>query len=122
MVVCGRREKLPIFPLGGVVALPASDVPLQIFEARYRVLFSTLLAGADGIDDGLVSREKAWCGSRRFGMVFFDSQASGIASVGTVLQIERHVTLDDGRLLVENVGAERFRCGATQAPCGGSRE
>ena len=32
----------------GMVALPASDVPLQIFEARYRVLFSTLLAGEEG--------------------------------------------------------------------------
>jgi Lon protease-like protein len=30
------------------VALPQAAVPLHIFEARYRVLFSTLLAGADG--------------------------------------------------------------------------
>ena len=29
------------------VAFPSSSVPLQIFEARYRVLFSTLLAGGD---------------------------------------------------------------------------
>lgn len=43
----GTRERLPIFPLG-IVALPAADVPLQIFEARYRVLFSTLMAGAPG--------------------------------------------------------------------------
>ena len=43
----GTREKLPIFPLS-MVALPAADVPLQIFEARYRVLFATLLAGAQG--------------------------------------------------------------------------
>jgi ATP-dependent Lon protease len=43
----GTREKLPIFPLS-MVALPAADVPLQIFEARYRVLFATLLAGAKG--------------------------------------------------------------------------
>jgi hypothetical protein len=32
----------------GMVALPAADVPLQIFEARYRVLFNTLLDGEEG--------------------------------------------------------------------------
>ena len=62
---------LPIFPLGGLVAFPHADVPLNIFEARcaiailllflrtlapyhslwparYRVLFSTLLSGEEG--------------------------------------------------------------------------
>ncbi len=29
-------------------ALPAAQIPLRIFEARYRVLFSTLLSGAEG--------------------------------------------------------------------------
>ena len=45
--VPGTKEKIPIFPLSSV-ALPAAEFPLQIFEARYRVLFSTLLAGAEG--------------------------------------------------------------------------
>jgi Lon protease-like protein len=36
----GTREKLPIFPLG-IVALPAADVPLQIFEVRCLVGLST---------------------------------------------------------------------------------
>lgn len=103
-----KRERLPIFPLS-IVALPAADVPLQIYEARYRVLFSTLLAGAEGVEEGLVSTDKPWCGSRRFGMVFYDSQQGGVSSVGTVLKIKRHVNLDDGRILVENVGQERFR-------------
>eukprot|EP00887_Chlorella_sp_A99_P005355 scaffold1.g5355.t1 len=54
-----KRERLPIFPLS-IVALPAADVPLQIYEARYRVLFSTLLAGAEGVEEGLVSTDKPW--------------------------------------------------------------
>lgn len=45
--LAGTREKIPIFPLSSV-ALPAAEFPLQIFEARYRVLFSTLLAGSEG--------------------------------------------------------------------------
>ena len=38
------------------VAFPSSTVPLQIFEARYRVLFSTLLAG----DDKCVTLRRYW--------------------------------------------------------------
>ena len=38
-------ELLPIFPLG-MVALPASQCPLHIFEARYRVLFR-YVSGSD---------------------------------------------------------------------------
>ena len=34
----------------GMVALPGSEVPLQIFEARYRVLFHTLLSGSPECD------------------------------------------------------------------------
>lgn len=103
-----KLQRLPIFPLG-LVALPGTSVPLQIFEARYRVLFSTLLDGSDGIDEGLVSPDKPWRGSRRFGMVLYDSNAGGLATVGTVLEIIEHSTIDDGRLLVQTVGRERFK-------------
>lgn len=101
-------ELLPIFPLG-MVALPASQCPLHIFEARYRVLFSTLLDGDADIDQGLVSDDKPWKGTRRFGMAYYDQQAGGLASIGTVLEIREHSTMEDGRMLIENVGRERFK-------------
>ncbi|EFN59067.1 hypothetical protein CHLNCDRAFT_137801 [Chlorella variabilis] len=104
----GTRETLPIFPLS-IVALPAADVPLQIFEARYRVLFSTLMAGAKGVDEGLVNTEKPWCGSRLFGMAFYDPQSQGLASIGTLLEITDHANLEDGRMIVNNVGRQRFK-------------
>lgn len=91
-----------------MVAFPHADVPLHIFEARYRVLFSTLLQGDDGIDEGLVSAEKPWAGTRSFGLSWSDG-AGGVAGVGTRLSIKRHATLPDGRLFVESVGVERFR-------------
>jgi Lon protease-like protein len=104
-----QEDVLPIFPLG-IVALPASQCPLHIFEARYRVLFSTLIANeAEGIDQGLVSPDKPWKGTRRFGMAYYDQQAGGLASVGTVLEIQEHSTMDDGRMLIENIGRERFK-------------
>ena len=62
-----RRGTLPIFPLN-VVAFPASPCPLHIFEARYRVLFSTLLKGADDLEEGLIQDDKDFAGTRRFGM------------------------------------------------------
>lgn len=99
---------MPIFPLG-IVALPASQCPLHIFEARYRVLFSTLLDGDAGIDQGLVSPDKPWKGTRKFGMAYYDQQAGGLASIGTVLEIREHSTMDDGRMLIENIGRERFK-------------
>lgn len=103
-----EEHLLPIFPLG-IVALPASQCPLHIFEARYRVLFSTLLDGDGGIDEGLVSPDKPWKGTRKFGMAYYDQQAGGLASVGTVLEIQEHSTMDDGRMLIENIGRERFK-------------
>jgi len=103
-----EEHLLPIFPLG-IVALPAAQCPLHIFEARYRVLFSTLLDGDGGIDEGLVSPDKPWKGTRKFGMAYYDQQAGGLASVGTVLEIQDHSTMDDGRMLIENIGRERFK-------------
>ena len=44
---------MPIFPLD-VVALPMFEIPLHIFEARYRALFNTLLHGNEGLDDTMI--------------------------------------------------------------------
>uniref|UniRef100_A0A1D1ZSW8 Lon N-terminal domain-containing protein n=2 Tax=Auxenochlorella protothecoides TaxID=3075 RepID=A0A1D1ZSW8_AUXPR len=101
-----RRESLPIFPLRKVT-FPETALPLQIFEARYRVLFSTLLAGADGLEEGLISEDKPWVGTRRFGTTFV--LEDGISSVGTLLEITRHRRLDDGRILISTKGRQRFK-------------
>lgn len=62
---------------------------------------------ACSLEDGLINPEKPWCGTRRFGMSFFDPQSSGLASVGTVLEIQEHQRLPDGRLVVQNIGERR---------------
>eukprot|EP01024_Parvocaulis_polyphysoides_P006400 TRINITY_DN11708_c0_g1_i2.p1 TRINITY_DN11708_c0_g1~~TRINITY_DN11708_c0_g1_i2.p1 ORF type:complete len:293 (-),score=25.67 TRINITY_DN11708_c0_g1_i2:250-1128(-) len=102
----GQVQQLPVFPLG-LVAFPGADVPLQIFEARYRVLFNTLLAGQKDIDELLVQEESPFKGSQKFGLNFMSER--GLVEVGTTLQIQEHTTLDDGRLLVVNKGVERYR-------------
>ncbi|GIL62171.1 hypothetical protein Vafri_16436 [Volvox africanus] len=109
----GTRKQLPIFPLN-VVALPCATVPLMIFEARYRVLFNTILAGEPGVEDGLVQSDSPFCGSRRFGMCYVDgradpSGASRMASVGTTLEVVDFAHVQDGRIFVTSKGRERFR-------------
>ncbi|GLI60943.1 hypothetical protein VaNZ11_003181 [Volvox africanus] len=109
----GTIKQLPIFPLN-VVALPCATVPLMIFEARYRVLFNTILAGESGVEDGLVQSDSPFCGSRRFGMCYVDgradpSGASRMASVGTTLEIVDFAHVQDGRIFVTSKGRERFR-------------
>ncbi|GAX85660.1 hypothetical protein CEUSTIGMA_g13075.t1 [Chlamydomonas eustigma] len=101
------RKTLPIFPLS-VVALPAATVPLMIFEARYRVLFNTLLSGMEGIEEGLVQTESPWCGSKRFGMCYVDNEGR-MASVGSTLEISEFANVPDGRLFITSKGKERFR-------------
>ncbi|KAK9863905.1 hypothetical protein WJX84_003410 [Apatococcus fuscideae] len=87
--------------------MPSVIVPLNIFEARYRVLFNTLLAGAEGLEEGLVNHQSPFCGSRIFGMCWATSQ--GLTSVGTTLHIDNHRVQPDGRMLVTTKGRERFQ-------------
>lgn len=47
---CTGSSQNPVNVHAGMVALPAADFPLQIFEARYRVLFHTLLDGEEGCE------------------------------------------------------------------------
>jgi Lon protease-like protein len=101
-------RRLPIFPLG-IVAFPTAHVPLTIFEARYRVLFSTLLAGDEGIDNDLVQEDSEFKGSRQFGMSYCSPETGGVAEIGTVLEVTGHQPFDDGRLLVNTRGTQRFR-------------
>lgn len=107
VVLAGVKKELPIFPLG-LVAFPVASVPLRIFEARYRVLFHTLLDGSSGIDEGLVVKDSPFCGTKRFGMCFID-QSGRLATTGTTLEIQEHISDDEGRMFITNKGVERFR-------------
>jgi len=102
-----EQVALPIFPLGNV-AMPCGSMPLHIFEARYRVLFATLLEGSEGVNTDLVDVESPFKGTRRFGMCWLNGQGS-MAATGTELHIDAHQMLPDGRMLVESTGRRRFR-------------
>jgi ATP-dependent Lon protease len=83
-------EEIGLFPLG-LVLLPSEQVPLHIFEPRYRELI------AECLDAG-----------EPFGIVFADDD--GLRRVGTLASVvEVTDRFDDGRLNVVVEGGDRFR-------------
>jgi Lon protease-like protein len=85
-----RPDRIPLFPLN-VVLLPGAELPLHIFEPRYRHMVQDCL-----------------CDRSEFGMLL--SVPSGVARVGCTAEItevlERH---KDGRLDIVTVGRAPFR-------------
>lgn len=87
---------MPMFPVGSVL-FPRGVLSLQVFEPRYRELVSDVLAG-----DG------------RFGVVLIErgSDVGGgdvRANIGTIARIAQKGTLEDGRIILLNVGTERIK-------------
>jgi Lon protease-like protein len=81
---------LPLFPLS-VVLLPATPIPLHIFEERYKTMFSELLP------------EK-----KEFGIVL--AKDEGIMQIGCAAKVERVLErYPDGKLDLIAVGQRRFR-------------
>lgn len=94
----GSMTRLPMFPLGMVV-LPRSGVPLQVFEPRYVQMIRDLLASDDDPAFGSVLIERGH-------EVGGDDERSGI---GTLVRVADMSVTPDGRYLVAGVGVERIR-------------
>ena len=74
---------MPMFPLGSVL-FPGAVLPLQVFEPRYQALVADLEAAEVGGGD-----ERA--------------------DIGTVAEVVRSGTAEDGRILLVTVGRQRIR-------------
>ena len=85
-------RELPLFPLSEVVLFPGNQLPLQIFEPRYRIMMNTILQ-SDG----------------RFGVLMVDPTQGRIANVGCCAEVVQHQRLPDDRLKVLTLGQQRFR-------------
>lgn len=83
-------DEIGLFPLG-IVLLPGEQVPLHIFEPRYRELIG------ECVDE-----------QREFGLVLADDE--GMRAVGTTAAVvEVLERFDDGRFDIVVEGRERFR-------------
>src|SRR5207344_960868 len=82
--------EIGLFPLG-IVLLPTEQVPLHIFEPRYRELI------AECLQDG-----------QPFGLVYADDD--GLRRTGTLARVVEVVErFEDGRLNIVVEGGDRFR-------------
>lgn len=85
-----------MFPIGAVL-FPRGILPLQVFEPRYKALVADIIET-----------------NHRFGVVLIErgSDVGGNdirTSVGTVAEVVQMGELEDGRILLINVGRERIR-------------
>src|SRR5215510_7584196 len=94
-IMRGART-LPMFPLGTVL-FPHAQLPLHVFEPRYRALAESCLAGDGEFGVVLIERgSEVGGGDTRF-------------AVGTVARILAAGRLPDGRYLLATEGTHRLR-------------
>ena len=91
-----RILRVPIFPLAGAVLFPRSQIPLHIFEPRYREMVHDAIDGAGQI--GMIQPLR----------LDDDNKAPlyGVGCIGEIVGIEE---LDDGRFNIVLLGTNRFR-------------
>lgn len=92
-------RRFPIFPLRGVLVFPGLQLPLHIFEPRYRAMLAHALAG-----DRLVGMVQPRAPASRVD----DSQAD-VFVTGCLGRIVETQALDDGRSNIVLSGLARFR-------------
>src|SRR6266436_7061778 len=96
---CQRRNRmaieLPLFPLS-IVLFPGEELPLHIFESRYRLMINECY-----------EQEKP------FGVVLVQPESDFLQeepySVGTMAEIKALDRLEDGRMNLIAKGTRRFR-------------
>jgi len=92
----GRTLTILIFPLSGAILFPRSQLPLHIFEPRYREMVRDVIDGVGRI--GMIQPLR----------IDDDNMAPlyGVGCVGEIVGIEE---LEDGRFNIVLLGSNRFR-------------
>ena len=89
-----RPARVPLFPLAGAILFPRAQLPLHIFEDRYRAMVEDALAGAG-----------------RIAMIqpIEESEHPALYKVGCVGELVGVEELEDGRFNIMLLGSNRFR-------------
>jgi uncharacterized protein len=98
-------ERLPVFPLTGVLLLPGTVLPLHIFEPRYRNMIEDAL-GADRIF-GMIQPFAPHHDNRP--LPGAEKEAPDLYKVGCAGYIDTCEKLPDGRFFIQMKGVNRFR-------------
>ena len=86
--------RLPIFPLAGAILFPRAQLPLHIFEERYRTMVEDALAGGGRI--AMIQPAE-------------EGDGTGLYKVGCVGELVGVEELEDGRFNIMLMGSNRFR-------------
>lgn len=89
--------RVPIFPLAGALLFPGAQLPLHIFEPRYRAMVRDALDG-----DKLIAMVQPRPGPE-------DDETPALFDVGCIGRIEACEELADGRYNIVLEGLSRFR-------------
>jgi Lon protease-like protein len=90
-----KPARVPIFPLAGAILFPRAQLPLHIFEERYRAMIEDALAGSGRIAMIQPSDE--------------NGERPDLYRVGCIGELVGVEELDDGRYNVMLLGSSRFR-------------
>ena len=90
----GGLLRVPIFPLAGAVLFPRAQLPLHIFEPRYRAMVRDALAGDQQI--AMVQPRDS-------------AEPPALFPIGCIGRIVGSEELDDGRFNIVLEGVSRFR-------------
>ena len=85
-------DKIPVFPLSGVIYFPKTNLPLNIFEERYLKL----------VND-------AYNNDKLMGMVQSKKGNDSVYDVGCLGKISDYQKSRDGRILINLTGISRFK-------------
>lgn len=89
-----KPVRIPLFPLAGAILFPRAQLPLHIFEERYREMIRDALAGKAQI--GMIQPTEA-------------GDHPPLYRVGCIGELVGVEELDDGRFNVVLHGSQRFR-------------
>ncbi len=109
MIPPASDDTLAVFPLPGVLLLPEVQMPLHVFEPRYRNLVHDALEGTGEI--GIIQPRESPPPPTADDVVADSALAEqpSLYDVGCVGLLEQHEHLDDGRYLILLRGERRFR-------------
>jgi Lon protease-like protein len=91
-----RTLRVPIFPLAGAILFPRSQLPLHIFEPRYREMVRDAIDGPGRI--AMIQPQR-----------LDDDNKAPLYAVGCVGELVGVEELDDGRFNIVLLGSNRFR-------------
>ena len=85
-------KKIPIFPLRGVIFFPETHLPLNIFENRYLKMVNDTLKN-----------------NKFLGMIQSKKVNGEVYNIGCLGKIDEHNRTEDGRILINLKGINRFQ-------------